>query len=310
MLIILQLILFIVAAPFLSGLISKVKNNIRMRKGQSVLQPYYNLAKLFLKREVVSETASWIFKATPFVVLAAMLVAAVLIPVFILRSPLNHAGDFLALIFIFSLGRFFLVLSALDTGSSFGGMGGSREMFISSLLEPALCMAVFAVSLQFGSTDILAFSGMHAISVSSVVAALTLFLVAIAETSRIPVDNQETHLELTMIHEAMVLEYSGRSLALIELSSHIKQMILFFLIAQIIFPIGLPACLVGGSFCTSFMQIFLWVLWYLLRIIIIAIAVALVEISVAKMRLFRAADFLGLAFVLGVIASVCAILGV
>lgn len=301
--IILQLILFIVISPVLSGLISKIKNNIRMRKGQGILQPYYNLAKLSSKGEVVSETASWIFRITPFVVFASMFVSALLIPVFILRSPLNHAGDFLALIFIFSLGRFFLALSALDTGSSFGGMGSSREMFISSLVEPAFCMAVFAVSLQFGSTDISAFSGAHTIAVSSIVAGVTLFLVTIAETSRIPVDNQETHLELTMVHEAMLLEYSGRSLALIEMAAYIKQMILFFLIAQIVFPITLP---VYGNFP----QIFFWILWYLGRIIIIAIAVALVEVSVAKMRLFRVADFLGLAFVLGVIASVCAILGV
>ena len=297
--IILQLILFIGAAPLLSGIISKIKNNIRMRKGQGILQPYYNLGKLFSKGEVVSETASWIFRVAPFVVLASMLVSAMLIPVFILSSPANYAGDFLALIFVFALGRFFLALAALDTGSSFGGMGASREMFISSLVEPAFCLAVFAVSLQFGSTDISAFSGMHAVSVSSIVAAITLFLVAIAESSRIPVDNQETHLELTMVHEAMVLEYSGGSLALIEMAAYIKQMILFFLIAQIVLPIGLPTG-----------EIFFWVLWYLARIFIIAIAVALVEVSVAKMRLFRVADFLGLAFVLGVIAAVCAILGV
>ena len=299
MTIILQLILFIAAAPLLSGIIFKIKNNIRMRKGQGILQPYYNLGKLFSKGEVVSETASWIFRAAPFVVFASMLVTATLIPVFILSSPANYAGDFLALIFVFALGRFFLALAALDTGSSFGGMGASREMFISSLAEPAFCLAVFALALQFGSTDISAFCGMHSVSVSSIVAALTLFLVALAETSRIPVDNQETHLELTMVHEAMVLEYSGRSLAFIEMAAYIKQMILFFLIAQIVFPIGLPA---GG--------IFFWVLWYLGRIFIIAIAVALVEVSVAKMRLFRVADFLGLAFVLGVIAAVCAILGV
>jgi formate hydrogenlyase subunit 4 len=280
MIIILQLILFIVVSPILSGLISKLKNNIRMRKGQVIFQPYYNLRKLFSKGEVVSENSSWIFRVTPFVVLASMLVSAMLISV-------NHAGDFLALIFIFSLGRFFLALSALDTGSSFGGMGASREMFIASLVEPAFCMAVFALSLQSGSTDISAISLRHTISVSSIVAALTLFLVTIAETSRIPVDNQETHLELTMVHEAMVLEYSGRSLALIEMASYVKQMILFFLIARIILPVCLP---VG--------------------IIIVAIAVSLVEVSVAKMRLFRVADFLGLAFVSGAVASICAILGV
>jgi len=303
MIIILQLVLFIAAAPFLSGLISKIKNNIRLRKGQSVFQPYYNLAKLFSKGEVVSETASWIFRITPFVVFSSALAAAMLIPVFIFASPGRQVGDFLVLIFIFALGRFFLALSALDTGSSFGGMGSSREMFISSLVEPALCMVIFAVSLQFGSTDISASNGMHMISVSSIIAALALFLVTIAETCRVPVDNQETHLELTMVHEAMVLEYSGRPLALIEMASYVKQMIFFFLIAQIVFPI---APLSSGNLA----EVFFWVLWYLARIIIIAIAVALVEVSVAKMRLFRVVDFLGFAFVLGIIAAVCAILGV
>ncbi|MFA5144499.1 MAG: NADH-quinone oxidoreductase subunit H [Candidatus Omnitrophota bacterium] len=298
-----QLILFIGLAPLLSGLITRIKNNIRMRKGQSVFQPYYNLAKFFSKGEVVSDTASWIFRVTPFVVFSSSLAAALFIPVFIFSSPALHIGDFLVLIFIFALGRFFLALAALDTGSAFGGMGSSREMFISSLVEPALCLAIFSLSLEFGSTDITAFSGMHPVSVSSFAASATLFLVTLAETSRVPVDNQETHLELTMVHEAMVLEYSGRSLAIIEAASYIKQMVLFFLIAQVIFPIGLPA--ISGP-----VQSALWVLWYLIRIIIIAAAVALVEVTVAKMRLFRVADFLGFAFILGVIAVVCAVLGV
>ncbi|MDD5477663.1 MAG: NADH-quinone oxidoreductase subunit H [Candidatus Omnitrophica bacterium] len=292
--IIAQLILFIVIAPLLSGLISKLKNNIRMRKGQSIFQPYYNLAKLFSKEEVVSETASWIFKVTPFIVFSAMLTAAILIPVFI-ASPLHRMGDFLALIFIFALGRFFMALAALDTGSSFGGLGASREMFISSLVEPALCLVVFSIFLQFGSTDISVFGAAHPVSVCSIVAAFALFMVTLAETSRIPVDNQETHLELTMVHEAMALEYSGRFLAFIELSSHIKQMILFFLIAQLIFPVNFSG---------------FWIGWYLARIMIIVIAVALVEVAVAKMRLFRVTDFLGIAFVLGMIAVVCAVLGV
>lgn len=300
---ILQSVLFIAIAPFLSGLITKIKNNIRMRRGQSIFQPYYNLAKLFSKSEVISQTASWIFRASPFVVISSTLVAAMLIPVFIFISPEHHMGDFLALIFIFSLGRFFLCLAALDTGSSFGGMGSSREMFISSLAEPALLLVVFSISLQFGSTDISAFGGMHAVNVSSLIAAVALFLVAIAETSRIPVDNQETHLELTMVHEAMVLEYSGKSLALIEMASYIKQMIFFFLIAQIVFPIWLPAL-------GDLTQVFFWALWYLVRIILIAMMAALVEVSVAKMRLFRVVDFLGFAFVLGVMACACAILGV
>ncbi|MFA5092461.1 MAG: NADH-quinone oxidoreductase subunit H [Candidatus Omnitrophota bacterium] len=302
-LILLQLIFFIVLAPFLSGLVAKLKNSFRMRRGQSVFQPYYNLMKLFSKGEVVSQTASWIFKVTPFIVISSTLTVALLVPVFILSSPLYCMSDFLAIIFIFALGRFFLALAALDTGSSFGGMGASREMFISSLVEPALCLVVFSISMQFGSTNIFVFSGMHAVSVSSIVAAIALFLVVIAETSRIPVDNQETHLELTMVHEAMALEYSGRSLALIEMAAHIKQMIWFFLIAQIIFPIAVLSSI-------NLTGLFFWGLWYLARIFIIVITVALVEVLVAKMRLFRVADFLGFVFVLGAIATVCAILGV
>lgn len=301
--VLLQLIFFIAVAPFLSGLITKIKNNLRMRKGQSVWQPYYNLIKLFSKGQVVSETASWIFKVTPFIVFSSTLTAALLVPVFILSNPLYRMGDFLAIIFIFALGRFFLALAALDAGSSFGGMGSSREMFISSLVEPALCLVVFSLFLQFRSTNIFVFSDMHAVAVSSFIGAIALFLVALAETSRIPVDNQETHLELTMVHEAMILEYSGGSLALIELALHIKQMIWFFLIAQIIFPISEPAWV-------DLSGLFSWVLWYCARIFIIAVIVALIEVLVAKMRLFRVADFLGFVFVLGAIAAVCAILGV
>ena len=299
--IILQIILFILIAPLLSGLITVIKNYLRMRKGQSILQPYYNLVKFFYKDEVISETASWIFRVAPFIVFSSALVASMLVPVFIFNRPILPVGDFIALVFIFTLGRFFLALAALDTGSSFGGMGSSREMFIASFVEPALCMVIFAISLQFGSTDIVAFSGLHPITVSAVVAALALFLLVIAETSRIPIDNQETHLELTMVHEAMVLEYSGRSLALIELAAYLKQMIFFFLIAQLIFPIGLPL--------GNFVQVSLWSLWFIARIAVIAVTVAVVEVNLAKLRLFRVADFLGFAFVLGIIAAVCSILG-
>jgi formate hydrogenlyase subunit 4 len=302
-LIFIQFVFFIAVAPFLSGLIAKLKNNFRMRKGQSVFQPYFNLIKLFSKGEVVSETASWIFRVTPFIVISSSLTVALLVPVFILSNPLYRMGDFLAIIFIFSLGRFFLALAALDTGSSFGGMGSSREMFISSLVEPGLCLAIFSIFMRFGSTNIFVFSPLHALSVASIVGAAALFLVAIAETSRIPVDNQETHLELTMVHEAMVLEYSGRSLALIEMALHLKQMVWFLLIAQVVFPIAAPS-LIGLA------GLFSWGLWYLARIFIIVIVVALVEVLVAKMRLFRVADFLGFVFVLGMLATICAILGV
>ncbi|MFA5087591.1 MAG: NADH-quinone oxidoreductase subunit H [Candidatus Omnitrophota bacterium] len=298
-----QIIVFTGIAPFLSGLITKIKNNIRMRQGPGVFQPYYNLLKLWGKGEVVSGTASWILRAAPFVVFASSLTAALLIPVFILASPLQCAGDFLALIFILALGRFFLALAALDTGSAFGGMGSSREMFISTLGEPAACLVIFSVSLQFGSTNISALSGVHAVSVASLAGAAALFLVAMAETARIPVDSQETHLELTMVHEAMVLEYSGRSLAMIEMASYLKQLVWFFLIAQIIFPIASP----GGE---SLAQFFSWLAWYVARMMIIVIVVALSEVSLAKMRLFRVVDFLGFAFILAMVAAICAFLGI
>lgn len=300
--ILLNLLFFIAVAPLVSGFIAVIKNNIRMRRGQSVLQPYYNLIKLFSKREVVSDSASWIFRAAPFVVVASSLTAALLVPVFMVANPMRIMGDLLTLIFVLALGRFFLALAALDTAGVFGGMGSSREIFVSSLAEPVICMIALSVSLRFGSTDVSAFSGAHAASASSIIAAIALFLVAMAETSRIPVDNQETHLELTMIHEAMVLEYSGASLALIELSSHVKQMIWFFLIAQIVFPIGVPAA--GDP-----ARLLIWIGWYGLRITIIAVITALVEVSVAKMRLLRVADYLGFAFALAVVSTVCAILG-
>ena len=298
-----QLVFFIILSPLLSGLISKIKNNLRMRRGQSILQPYYNLIKLFSKGQVVSQTTSWIFGITPVVVIASALAGSLLAPVFTFPTSMHLAGDFLALIFIFTLGRFFLSLAALDAGSSFGGMGSSREMFISSLVEPALCLTVFSLFLQFGSTDISSFNAVKTVSVSSIVGAIALFMVAIAETSRIPVDNQETHLELTMIHEAMTLEYSGRSLALIEMAAYIKQLIWFFLIAQIIFPMSVlnPSSLSG---------LFLWGFYYIIRILVIAAVMAVVEVSVAKMRLFRVTDFLGFVFVLGLIATICAILRV
>lgn len=296
-----QLLFFIGIAPLISGIVSFLKNRARMRQGQSVFQPYYNIIKLFSKEEVVSQSASWIFSFAPTVVMASALAACLLVPVFVFQAPAAIMADFLALIFIFSLGRFFLALAALDTGSSFGGMGSSREMFISSLVEPALCLVVFSVALPVSSTNLQVLSASHN-SVSSIVAGAALFFLMLAETSRIPVDNQETHLELTMVHEAMVLEYSGRKLALIELASHIKQMVWFLLVAQIIFPSAAPDISSPKALAFS-------AAWFAEKVFLVAAAVALVEVSMAKMRLFRVADFLGFAFVLGMIALFCSIMG-
>jgi len=283
----LQLFAALALAPLVSGIIAKVKNNLRTRKGQSVLQPYFNLAKQWGKDEVVSATASWIFRVAPLAFFSSSLAGLLLVlPAF---SGTNAPGDCLALIFVLALGRFFMALAALDTGSFFGGMGSSREMFIAGLAEPTVCVAFFAVALQSGSTQ---FGQMgQAFSLSRLGACLALFMVSLAETSRIPIDNQETHLELTMIHEAMVLEYSGRSLALIEYSSSVKQLVWFSLIAYLAFPSGSFAFLAA-------------------KIVGLAVLVAAIEVSVAKMRLFRAVDYFGFSFVAALLAAAGAIFGI
>ena len=285
-----ETLFIIIIAPLVSGIISKIKNNLRMRKGPGIFQPYHNFIKLFHKEEVVSEVSSWIFRITPFIVLGSTVLAALLAPVFTVTPYARYIGDFILIIFILALGRFFLALSGIDTGSSFGGMGSSREMFLSSLAEPAAIVSIFAVSLNAGTTNLGVIYGLHGVKVSSIIAGFSLLMVAIAETSRIPIDNQETHLELTMIHEAMALEYSGRSLALIELSSHIKQIVFFSLIAGILFPSQ-------------------GIVLYLLKIIGISIAVGFIEVSVAKMRLFRAVDFLAFSFVISLAAIVMSVMG-
>jgi formate hydrogenlyase subunit 4 len=281
------LIIFVLAAPFLSGLITKVKNDLRLRRGQSLWQPYFNLAKLFNKEEVVSGTASWIFRAAPVIVLASSLTA-----VFCLR-------EFITLLFVLALGRFFLALAALDTGSAFGGMGSSREMFISSLAEPVAVLSGFALTLQFGTTDFVTANHGVQVSTAALLSGLSLFMVALAETSRLPVDNQETHLELTMVHEAMILEYSGRKLAAMELAAQVKQFIWIFIIAQIIFPLAAPLAGAGS---------WLWLGWLAAKIVMVSVIIGLLEVMIAKARLFRVADVLSFAFILGALAIICAIL--
>ena len=288
--IIMQVALLIAISPLLSGFIRKVKNNMRMRKGPGIFQPYYNLAKLFQKEEVVSKNTSWIFRITPFIVLASSITAAFLVPIFTSNLYLGCMGDLLLIIFVFALGRFFLALAGLDAGSAFGGMGSSREMFISSLIEPVMLLSLFTVSFNAGSTSIAALSGVHVIRFSAAIAAIAFFVAMIAETSRIPVDNQETHLELTMIHEAMVLEYSGRSLGLIELASHIKQAVFFSIMANVIMP---------------------WqgVAMFITKIIAISLFISIIEVLIAKMRLFRVVDLASFSFVLAVVSVVISSLG-
>ena len=297
-----QVLFLIVAAPLLSGLIRKWKNTLRMRKGPGLLQPYFHLRKLFIKEEVVSRHASWIFRVTPLVVFSSTAAAAFLVPVFSPSISLSVMGDLFLILFILALGRFFLALAGLDAGSAFGGMGSSREMFISSLVEPVALLSMMAVSMNAGSTSLERISGAGVLRFSSVIAAMGFFIVTIAETSRLPVDNQETHLELTMVHEAMVLEYSGPALALIELASHLKQILFFSLLANVMLPWGLPDS--SGP-----MSLLAGVGVYAGKMVGFGLLVGIIEISMAKMRLFRVFDFLSFAFVLSMMALVTSAIG-
>jgi formate hydrogenlyase subunit 4 len=298
-----QIILILALAPLLSGIMKKVKAFFQIRKGQSVLQPYYDIAKLLRKDSVVSENVSWIFHAAPAISFAAILAAGLLIPIYISNMPFSFAGDLIAVVFLFALARFFTALASLDAGSSFGGMGGSREMFVASMVEPAMMLSIFAIALNTGSTNLSYISqtvssmGLGAVSPYHLLAFVALFIIAIAETGRIPVDNPATHLELTMIHEAMILEYSGKQLAIVELGAMIKQLLVFSLLANIFFPWG-----IAGSATAAGIGIALAV--FVIKIATLGACMAMVETSTAKWRLFRLPDLLSVSLMLSFLAIV------
>jgi formate hydrogenlyase subunit 4 len=296
-----QILVMLAAAPGIVGLIRKVKARFQCRCGASLFQPYADLAKLFRKQPVVSSTASWIFTATPYIVFASTVAAGLLVPVFASQVPLNFAGNIIALVYLLALGTFFLILAGLDAGSAFGGMGGSRESIIASLTEPAMIMAIFAIALTTGSTNLSTIVHKTALMEGIVtdppphlMALAALFIVTLAETSRVPVDNPATHLELTMIHEAMVLEYSGRYLALIEWASGIKLLVFLTLIANVFAPWGIATALTPAALAVGLAV-------YLMKVAGLAVVIGTMECMFAKMRLFRVTDLLGAAFILALL---------
>lgn len=296
-----QILVMLAVAPGIVGLIRKVKARFQCRRGASLSQPYADLAKLFRKQPVVSSTASWIFTATPYIVFASTMAAGLLVPVFISQVPLNFAGNIIALVYLLALGLFFLILAGLDAGSTFGGMGGSRESIIASLTEPAMIMAIFAIALTTGSTNLSTIvhktallEGIATDPSPHLMALAALFIVAIAETGRVPVDNPATHLELTMIHEAMVLEYSGRYLALIEWASGLKLLVFLTLIVNVFAPWGIATTFAPGALALGLAV-------YLGKVAGLAVVVGTMECMFAKMRLFRLTDLLGAAFILALL---------
>jgi formate hydrogenlyase subunit 4 len=297
-----QMLLVLLLAPLLTGLVRKVKARLLLRQGPSLIQPYRDLARLMRKEVVLAENASWLFRVIPYLIFAATWVAASLVPTFRTGLMFSWSADLIAIIALLGSARFFLALAGLDVGTSFGGIGSSREVMIASLAEPAMIMIVFTVALIAGSTQL---SSMAAFLLSSEVglrvslglALIALIMVAIAENARIPVDNPATHLELTMVHEAMVLEYSGRHLALIDLTASLKLLLYVSLIACLFTPWGLvPSGAGPGALATG-------VGAYLGKLAVGGCLLAVFETSIAKMRVFRVPEFLGAALMLGLLAT-------
>jgi formate hydrogenlyase subunit 4 len=286
----------------LTGFVRKVKARLLRRWGPPLIQPYRDLMRLTRKDALVAVNASWLFGAVPYLVFAATWVAAALVPTFASGLMFSWSADLIAIIALLGSARFFLALAGMDIGTSFGGIGSSREVMIASLAEPAMMMIIFVLALIAGSTQlstIAAFmlSSQVGLRVSLGLALIALIIVAIAENARIPVDNPATHLELTMVHEAMVLEYSGRHLALIEFAASLKLLLYVSLIGCVFLPWGLAAAEAPLS------DYAIGTIAYLAKVLLAGLALALFETSIAKMRVFRVPAFLGAALMLGLLGT-------
>jgi formate hydrogenlyase subunit 4 len=296
-----QMFLVLVIAPLVLGITRKVRARLLRRVGPPIWQPYLDLWKLMHKEAVIANNASWIYRAAPYFVFAVTWVGAALVPTYAINLMFSWSADLIALVALLATGRFALALAGMDVGTAFGGIGSSREMMIASLAEPAMLLVVFTVALIAGTTQLSAIAatfvtGEAGLRVSLGLALVAFVLVAIAENARIPIDNPATHLELTMVHEAMVLEYSGRHLAMIEAAAALKLVLYFSLLACLFVPFGMatadkdPAALGIGLAA------------YLGKIVVLAVLLPVGETAIAKMRVFRYPIFLGGAFAAGALA--------
>jgi formate hydrogenlyase subunit 4 len=297
-----QMALALLLAPLFTGYVRKMKSRLVRRRGASVFQPYRDLLRLMRKEVVLAENASWLFRVTPYMVFATTWVAAALVPTFAAGLMFSWTADLIALIALLGSARFFLALAGMDAGTSFGGIGSSREVMVASLAEPAMLLVVFTLALVAGSTQLSTVAAYMAspevgLRVSLALALVALIMVAIAENSRIPVDNPATHLELTMIHEAMVLEYSGRHLAMIEFAASLKLLLYASLIASVSASWGMARSDAGLAAYT------IGAVAYVAKLAIAGFLLALFETTVAKMRVFRVSEFLSAALMLGFLAA-------
>jgi formate hydrogenlyase subunit 4 len=297
-----QLLLVLALAPLLTGYVRKVKARLLRRQGPDLIQPYRDLHKLLRKEVVLADNASWVFRVAPYLIFAATWVAAALVPTFATGLAFSPAADLIAIVALLGSARFMLALAGLDVGTSFGGIGSSREMMIASLAEPALLMIAFTVSLLAGSTQLSSVATFMqgpdvGLRVSLGMALVGLVMVAIAENARIPIDNPATHLELTMVHEAMILEYSGRHLAVIEAAASLKLLLYLSVIGCVFVPWGVA---VAGQDLAAYA---LSLPVYALKLAAGGFLLAVFETAVAKMRVFRVTDFLGAALMLAMLAA-------
>jgi len=298
-----QLLILVLAAPALRGIIAKFKAHIQRRQGASIFRPYADVLKLFRKEDLAPPTASPIFRIAPVVVFATAVIAAAFIPVLSASSLLAARTDFFIFVYVLALGRFFISLGALDGGSSFGGMGASREALVSVLAEAPLLLALTSLAMLSKSLSLAEITrwtaGQNFFDLSPVhlLAFAALGIVAVAETGRLPVDNPTTQLELTMLHEAMVLEYSGPSLALIEWAQAIKLHVISALMIAMFLPWGLSTILTAGSLALA-------LLLYCGKLLLLAGAIAVIESSLAKLRMYAVPDFLRVASALAILAVI------
>jgi formate hydrogenlyase subunit 4 len=296
-----QMTLVLVVAPLVLGVTRKVKARLLRRRGPDVLQPYRDLWKLMHKEAVLAVNASWLYRTAPYLMFALTWVAAALVPTYATNLLFSWSADLIAIVALMASARFALALAGMDVGTAFGGIGSSREMLIASLAEPAMLLVAFTVALLIGTTQLSTIATSFVeqpvgLRVSLALALFAFVFVAIAENARIPIDNPATHLELTMVHEAMVLEYSGRHLAMIEATAALKLVLYFSLIACLFVPFGMAtgeknagALLVG-------------LVSYLLKLLVLAVLLPVGETTVAKMRVFRYPVFLGGAFAAAALA--------
>jgi len=296
-----QSLLALLLAPGLVGFIRMVKARLQGRRGAPPWQPYYDLRKLFGKEAVISRNASWLFRFAPYLIFATAVAVTMLVPLIAAPLLFDAVGDLLTVVYLMLLGTFFLALAGLDPGTAFGGMGASREMTVAAIAEPTIALAIFGLAVGAGSTNlgrIVAETLSHpgaVINPGHLLGFAALFIVMLAETGRLPVDNPATHLELTMIHEAMALEYSGRYLALIEWAAGLKLLIFFSLLANLFLPWGVATTLTPVS-------VIIAVFALIAKLTILGLAVALIETRLAKLRLFRVPELLGVSFVLALLS--------